>query len=66
MKISALGCDADGCNQVIREEGAKAAGWLTVGGERRGRARVDLCGYHARKVVSTLAQNLGKKPKRTP
>ena len=64
MKITALRCDWEGCCWTDAEDVAKARGWLSVGGERRGRSRTDLCPSHARSVIAQVTMNLSTAAKK--
>lgn len=63
-RVTALRCDWQGCNQVASEEIAKRDGWLTVGGNRRGRYRGDLCTVHVRHLMVQAAKATAKGKKR--
>lgn len=63
MKRPAIVCDHDDCPGVVREEQAQSFGWLSIGGERRGRARVDLCPYHARLAIAQIKKSMPGKRK---
>lgn len=62
--VRALRCDWQGCNQIASEEIAKRDGWLTVGGNRRGRYRGDLCTLHVRHLMHQAQRVTGKGKKR--
>lgn len=62
--VRAIQCDWEGCGQVASEAEAKRDGWLTVGGNRRGRYRGDLCTIHVRHLMH-LATKATKRKKRS-
>ena len=63
-KITAIRCDWEGCNAVALEAEAKRDGWLTVGGNRRGRYRGDLCSLHVRHLMHAAKKTVLKGARR--
>jgi len=62
--VRAIKCDWDGCGAVASEAEAKREGWLTVGGNRRGRYRGDLCTVHVRHLMHEAKKKTAKGTKR--
>lgn len=56
MRTYGVTCDWKGCVAMVRVEESKRAGWVTIGGGKRGKARVDLCPKHAKAVDRLLAK----------
>lgn len=63
MRKAAILCDNPPCKALEREELAKEQGWLTIGGGRRGRYRLDLCPVCARIALKSVAEAHGAKRK---
>ena len=62
MIVRAIQCDSEGCFQVVNED--TKTGWLTVGGERRGRRRIDLCPFHAHRILERLMAETRQRSKK--
>lgn len=63
MRTYGVTCDWKRCLEMVRVDVSKRAGWVTIGGGVRGRARVDLCPKHAKAVDRLISKHGYKLPR---